>query len=207
MPAAEATRGGMNAGLLQVEQADGPAVAVPPPPPPAMVEGERCFRARMREYRYLLEDRGPQVLRNGEEIPGKRRWIQFKAHASGLFGEYVTNKEDEIEVLEELSGMRCREHKRPLDACRAARLRCRATEAMGEVWEAVDEIEAFDDRRAQQVVAELAARPALLDKVRVLGEDNDLFLLEPQQRKPKKAAKAAKPDTEPSQGFDLDEKE
>lgn len=216
---ATAVRGGRSAGVLEVEHAGGTALVPPPPPPPLDKEaGERCFRSRGREYRFLVKDTRTVVTPNGEPIPGERDWLLFKPHASGMFGEIVTADPKKIFVLECLAGIRCAkpEHKgRLLDECRAKKLPCRALEIEGEVWEAEGQVEEYDELRAQQMLQELKERPQLREKLRSLGDASELFQLgEPQRpaRQPRKRdekppagdeagqAQGAKPEG----GFDLE---
>ena len=184
-PPAPAIRGGTPAGVPGVEPAGG-TVAVPPPPPPALAEGEFCFRSRAREFRLLLKDVKGTVLPNGESIPGERRWIKFRPHPSGLFGEYVTADPEEVFALRCATGELCLKHKGPLTECQGRGLRCRALEQAGEVWEADAQVEEYATSRAAQLVSELTSQPGLLEKVQEMG-----FTLEPVT---KKAARRERPE-------------
>lgn len=196
---ASAIRGGYTAGVLEVEHAGG-TVAVPPPPPPALSEGEFCFRSRAREFRLLLKDVKGTVLPNGESIPGERRWIKFRPHPSGLFGEYVTADPEEIFALRCATGELCLKHKGPLEDCEKRGLRCRPLEQAGEVWKADSQVEEYATSRAAQLVSELTSQPGLLEKVQEMG-----FTLEPVKRagRREKPERAERPEEPPAGGLNV----
>lgn len=194
---ASAVRGGYTAGVLEVEHAGG-TVAVPPPPPPMLQDGEFCFRSRAREFKLLLKDVKGTILPNGESIPGERRWIKFRPHASGLFGEYVTADPEELFALRCATGELCLKHKGPLEACAKRGLRCRPLEQAGEVWQAEAQVEEYATTRAAQLVSELTSQPGLLEKVQEMG-----FTLEPVTKKAGKREKPEKPTADETQAGGL----
>jgi hypothetical protein len=66
------------------------------------------------------------------------------------------------------------------------------------IWEAEEQVQNFRDRRAEQIHAELAANPELLQSVSAIGAESDSFALEPMA--PKKNAPKPKADKPKAEG-------